>query len=213
MIQVSQRTTAAACGRSGLLILLVLAFPSAAFAACPQWDISGKMGLVQTNNITPSVDLKQTDTGIHGTANWSRLVDGGFLNGQDAQFASGTVDAVLDGDTIDMTIYWDDQTTGVYTGRINAEGRITGSTYDAQHPQTIANWHSDRTLKCLGSVPPATPLPPQRPAIVLGRTQSPSGAPTTPPMSICDRARAAAARNSPTAPALARECVAAGNHN
>jgi hypothetical protein len=48
---------------------------------------------------------------------------------------------------------------------------------------------------------------------VLGRTQSPSGAPTTPPMSICDRARAAAARNSPTAPALARECVAAGNHN
>jgi hypothetical protein len=209
MIKSSQRAIPAAFGGIGLSVFLSLALPHAALAACPRWDGSGRIGLVQTNNVTPSVDLAQTDTGLHGTAEWARLVDGGFLNGQDAQFANGTVDATIDGDTIDMTIYWDNQTTGVYTGRINAQGRITGSTYDAQHPQTIANWHSDRPLKCL---PIPAPAPPPRPALVLGRTPPPAGTIPGPPMTVCERARAAAARNSPTAAALARECVATAGH-
>jgi hypothetical protein len=168
--------------------------------------------LVQTNGVTPSVNLKQTDTGIQGSAGWSRLVDGGFLNGEDVRTANGSVDGTLNGDSIDMTIYWDDQTTGVYTGKINAQGRIAGSTYDAQHPQTMANWHSDRTLKCLsGAVAPAAaPAPPAKPTVVLGRAPPTPGAAANASMSICDRARAAIARNSPSAPALERRCIADG---
>jgi hypothetical protein len=94
-------------------VVLGMLLPAAASAACPRWDISGPIGLVQTNGVTPSVYLKQTDTGIQGSAGWSRLVDGGFLNGQDVRTANGSVDGTLNGDSIDMTIYWDDQTTGV----------------------------------------------------------------------------------------------------
>src|SRR6185437_1625005 len=110
---------------------------------------------------------------------------------------------------LDITIYWTNQTTGVYTGKINAQGRITGTTYDAQHPQTIAAWHSDRTLKCLtGAAQSNLRTSPPKPAVVLGRTQSPAGAAAAPAMSICERARAARARNSPTAAALEQQCVA-----
>jgi len=54
--------------------------------------------------------------------------------------------------------------------------------------------------------PKLTPKPPG--PVALGRVQS--TAPKGPPMSICARARAARARNSPTAPALEAQCRAAG---
>jgi len=50
---------------------------------------------------------------------------------------------------------------------------------------------------------PKPPLPP----VALGRVQS--TAPNGPPMSICDRARDARARNSPAAPSLEAQCRAA----
>ena len=206
---ISRRPASApACILVALGALLVSLLPGVVLAACPQWDINGTIGLVQTNGVTASVNLKQTDTGIQGSATWGQLVDGGFLNGLDYIHASGSVDGTINGDTVDLTIYWDDQTTGVYTGRINAQGRITGSTYDAQHPQTIANWHSDRTLTCVRVAPSA----PAKPAVVLGRAPPTPGAAASAPLSICDRARAAIARNSPSAPALERQCVAGGGH-
>jgi hypothetical protein len=171
------------------------------------------MDLAQTNGTVVTADLQQTDTGIQGSAHYTVDHDDGLFQGHNYYGVGGSVDGTLNGDSLDITIYWTNQTTGVYTGRINPQGRITGSTYDALHPQTMANWHSDRTLKCL-SVAGAAPAPaaPAKPTVVLGRAPPTLGAAAGPPMSICDRARAAIARNSPSAPALERQCAAGGGH-
>lgn len=208
MIHMSSRATPAALGRIVFVVLLTLGLPGAALAACPRWDVSGPLDLVQTNGSTVTANLVQTDTGLQGDARYGYDRDDGPFDGYSYYAVGGSVDGTLNGDTLDFTIYWTNQTTGVYTGRINSQGRVTGSTYDAQHPQTIANWHSGRTLKCQGPAP-ALP-PPPKPTIALGRTQPLPGAAAGPPMSICERATAAAARNSPTAAALARQCIAAG---
>jgi hypothetical protein len=165
--------------------------------------------MVQTNGSVVNAALHRTDTGLQGDARYQVRRDDGAFNGYNYYNVGGSVDGTIDGDAFDITIYWTNQTTGVYTGKINAQGRITGTTYDAQHPQTIASWHSDRTLKCLsGSAASALRSTPPKPAVALGRVQPTPGAAAGPPMSICERARAARARNSPSAPALEQQCIA-----
>ena len=189
--------------------VLALALPTGARAACAQWDVGGELDMVQTNGSIVRAQMHRTDTGVQGDARYAVKRDDGAFNGYNFYDVGGSLDGTIDGDALDITIYWTNQTTGVYTGKINAQGRITGTTYDAQHPQTIAAWHSDRTLKCLtGAAQSNLRTSPPKPAVVLGRTQSPAGAAAAPAMSICERARAARARNSPTAAALEQQCVA-----
>jgi hypothetical protein len=191
--------------------VLALALPGAALAACAQWDVNGPLDMVQSNGSVVNATLQRTSTGIQGDARYLVKRDDGAFNGYNVYAVGGSLDGTIDGESFDLTIYWTNQTTGVYTGRINPQGRITGSTYDAQHPQTIANWYSGRTLTCLAA-PGAAPAsaPAAKTGKALGRTQAPAGSAPTPPMSVCDRARAARARNSPTAPALAEACIASG---
>jgi hypothetical protein len=192
---------------------LALALPGAALAACPKWDVNGPLDMIQTNGSVVNATLHQTATGIQGDARYTVKRDDGAFNGYNYYDVGGSLDGTIDGDSFDLTIYWTNQTTGVYTGRISPQGRITGSTYDAQHPQTIANWYSGRTLTCLAA-PVAASAPaaaaPAKTGKTLGRTPAPPGSAPKPPMSVCDRARDARARNSPAAPALAEACVASG---
>lgn len=72
------------------------------------------------------------------------------------------------------------------------------------------NGRSGSWLDAVGLIcgpPKLTPKPPA--PIALGRVQS--TAPKGPPMSLCERARDARARNSPAAPALEAQCRAAGD--
>jgi hypothetical protein len=189
---------------------LALALPGAALAACARWDVNGPLDLVQTNGSVVNATLHQTSTGIQGDARYEVKRDDGAFNGYNYYDVGGSLDGTLDGDSFDVTIYWTNQTTGVYTGRISPQGRITGSTYDAQHPQTIANWYSGRTLTCLAAPAAPSPAPAAKTGKVLGRTYAPPGSPPAAHMTICERARDARARNSPVAPALAEECIASG---
>jgi hypothetical protein len=146
--------------------------PSAAQAACSRWDVSGDWHFVQTNGYSPRFTLRQTETGIQGDAFYAVTAEPsgppGFQTGNEPLTAKASVDGALNGDSFKVTAYWDDGTTGIYTGTIGPQGRIEGSTYDAQHPQSMANWHSDRTAKCLtsaggtsaGGVSPSSTTPP-----------------------------------------------------
>ncbi|MCE9522979.1 MAG: hypothetical protein K8S25_11195 [Alphaproteobacteria bacterium] len=49
-------------------------------------------------------------------------------------------------------------------------------------------------------------------AKALGRVKLPPGTPAAAPLSICDAAKSARARNSPAAPGLERRCLASGGH-
>ena len=153
--------------------------PSAAGAPCAKWDMGGEWTFVQSNNTSPVFTLRHTNTGLQGNAHYG--------NGWDA--VSASVDGTIEGDSFTVTAYWNNETTGVYEGTINPQGRITGRTHDAQHPNVMANWYSDRTARCArlegqkgglilndGDFQPVTPKPPEPTVKAQGRVKlDPSG--------------------------------------
>jgi hypothetical protein len=183
-------------------LLVLLAGPAAAEGpVCQRWNVSGAWSAIQDNGSHADFTVTQGDVQILGDATFTK--DWNY---------SGNFDGTLNGSDIKFTVYWTDgepisnsdlhrpSSIGEYSGTISPTGRITGVTFDKTHPQTRANWYSSRVMGCSKwRVPPAPKA--------LGRT-GPSG--TGPAMSICERAKDAAERNSPMAGALMRQCKASG---
>jgi hypothetical protein len=117
--------------------------PSIVEAACAEWNASGEFTFVQTNGYRPKFTLRQTGSEIHGTA----VYEGLYL-GTVRVPVTASVDGNINGDAFEVTAYWNNDTTGVYSGHIGAQGRIEGSTYDKRHPDVMALWHSEPTIGC-----------------------------------------------------------------
>jgi hypothetical protein len=202
--------------RSAVLLsaaLGLLAAHAARGAECLKWDVSGKWSAVQGNDTRADFTVIQLDTLIEGNATFTNALT-----------RNGNFDGTLNGLDLKFTVYWSINNNvgneiGEYAGTISPTGRVTGTTFDRYHPQTQVVWYSSRLMTCkswLGEGPgPAAAGALQagaaaKPVVVLGRVPPGPGAGNSPPMSICDRARAALARNSPSAPALEQQCVASG---
>lgn len=206
----------------GLCYAMLL--PSAAHAACARWDISGEWPAVQTNDAKPTFALQQTGTQIQGSGRWAYTITYNTFpaRGDDYVETDASVDGTINGDTVEFTAYWSNNTIGVYSGKIGPQGRIQGTTYDKLHPETKANWYSGRTVKCLDgdtsaeNISPSTTTPhtdAQPPPVVLGRVHV--STPSAPERMgnesmICAQARSARARNSPIASDLETKCQEAG---
>jgi hypothetical protein len=187
---------------------------------CAQWDMSGKWSAVQSNYETGSrnrttvrMDLQQTGSQLQGSAVYAYAERGGLLTGDDAHVVTGPAVGSIQGTFFELTIYWNDNKVGFYTGQIGSQGLIVGTTYDKNDPfrnspfrAGIADvtWHSSRVATCPAdaSAPPAS----NKPTVALGRVPS-TGAPG-PAKTICEAAQSARARNSPAAPGLERQCAA-----
>jgi hypothetical protein len=102
-----------------------------------------------------------------------------------------------------MTVYWSDDSIGVYTGQIGPQGLIVGRTYDKNNPRNAADWHSNVTMKCHFDAPAGLGTTGTPKALQLGRVAPRESLPA---MSLCDTAKSARARNSPTAAALEARC-------
>jgi len=201
---------------AGLICLgLALAAPMAAAdePACAQWRVDGNWSAIQSNGPPAVFTLSQNGSVLLGKASYAVWYEGGLLETDDLTIVFGSVDGTIKGDNFDVTVYWNNGTTGVYTGKVGPQGRIEGSAYDKLHPQTTAIWHSDGTALC---PPPAAATPAaspgigssgsSKPTVALGRVQT--SAATTPTMTICESAKSARARNSPAAPGLEAQCRA-----
>ena len=201
--------------RSAVLLsaaLGLLAAHAARGAECLRWDASGNWSAIQDNDTRADFTVTQLDTLIEGNATFTNVWT-----------RNGNFDGTLIGSDLKFTVYWNTHNSGVneigeYAGTISPTGRVTGTTFDKYHPQTQVVWYSSRQMTCkswLGEGPgpaglPASPGAAAKPAVALGRVQPRPGPGNSPPMSICDRARAARARGSPSAPALEQQCVASG---
>ena len=199
------------CGPIVLGAALCLLGANAAQATeCLRWDVSGSWSAIQDNDTRADFTFTQGDTLVQGNAtfekHWTR---------------HGNFDGTLNGSDLKFTVYWNIYNNGVneigeYLGTISPTGRVTGITFDKYHPEVRVPWYSSRQMGCArwSAGPPATTSAPPgtapRPAISLGRVQRPPGGSAPAPMTICERARDAAARNSPAAGALQRQCEAAG---
>ena len=191
----------------------LLASPAARAGECLKWDLDGAWSAVQANDTRADFTVTQIETRIQGAAT--------FTNGWTR---NGNFDGTVNGSDVKFTVYWSltnngGDEIGEYAGTISPTGRVTGTTFDKYHPQTQVSWYSSRVMTCkswLADGPgPAAAGAAQagadaKPVVVLGRVPHGPGAANSPPMSICDRARAARARASPSAPALEAQCVASG---
>jgi hypothetical protein len=201
MIRISPVRIAILVG-AGLMLL-----PSAALASCAgSWDLSGYWRFVQSNDTTAYFTLQQAGNVITGTGSFT-IPAGRGPTGAFSADITGSVNGSINGSGFNFIASWYGVgTSGEYTGVINAQGKIAGNTHATTNPDR-ASWHGDRVAKCIvasTAPPPVNTAPP----IALGRVTPPPGASPTTSLSICDRARDARARNSPTAPALEAQCRA-----
>jgi hypothetical protein len=192
-----------------------------AIPECSKWDLNGQWRIVQTNATEPSFTLKMTETGLQGDATYGYRHESECILafcGDDYYVVNGSVDGIVKGDAIELTAYWNNGTTGSYTGRISTTGRIEGSTYDKQHPQVMAAWHAEPTAKCLvgtggtggigttSSALKTAPAP--TPVKAMGRVRGPDGSVGKSTLTKCEAFERARARNSPAAPGLEGLCKA-----
>ena len=193
-------------GRIGLRAIFVLSLPAAAHAACEQWDVRGKWTIKQTNGFSVIFQLEQTGAELQGKAG-DASPQGDCVLTATCPLFSGSVDGTIKGNSFDLNVYWNGGAIGVYTGKVGPQGRIEGSTYDKMDPSSTANWRSDTTVKCLtiATSTISAPLVSEKPVHSLGRVKE-SGTVPVAPLSICESARNARARNSPAAPGLERQC-------
>jgi hypothetical protein len=102
----------------------------------PVVDLNGRWQIKQSNGFTVDVTMHQHDDQLSAFCSHSN-------NSVRSTHASGTVN----GDSMILTITWDNGTKGEYKGRLERghftganEGILKGSTRDLMHPGSTASW-------------------------------------------------------------------------
>ena len=120
----------------------LMATQASAASACTQWDVSW-MQLRQSNGYIVGLPTQSSGTSIAGRTNlsafgwnWQRYVGGGYISGWTYQ------------NRFTATIWWDSGSAGDYEGRIDAYGRITGTTHDRANYNSSASFTSTGSARC-----------------------------------------------------------------
>lgn len=154
----------------GLLVAFVLALlPVSAGAQCSTgWDASGEWQIIQRGQPYPfSMKLEQKGKVITGAVR-TVMVDEGLWR------LDGRVDGTIEGNSFNIMIYWLNDATGVYNGRVMPSGRLDGEAYEKRSPNVRHIWHSEGVLKC-------APPPPVTPKVIRSSGRKPTTAPSPPP--------------------------------
>ena len=194
--------------------LLAVLLPSAAQAACKQWNVNGPWEIVQSNDTVAQFTFQQQGTALRGSGHVSNYYEGSCIGvGCDHyEKDDASVDGEIKGDSIQFTAYWNGGPQGTYEGKIDSHGRLKGTGYERQSPDSIVTWYSRGNAECTASADSALsteeanppPVKPQK------RIKLESSAPSTPVQELCERARIARLRNSPAAPGLTQLCLERG---
>jgi len=110
-------------------------------------DVSGSWNIDQGTHYVVAVQITQDGGQISGSASYSPTgyagPRGGFLDDTVSSMeAHGTV---TDTD-FSFVIDWNNGTRGQYSGTFQADGRLTGMTFDTEDLESQATWISDKTF-------------------------------------------------------------------
>jgi hypothetical protein len=160
-------------GLGGFLFAAIcLLLPSPAEAQCPQWDVSGKWQLEQSDGLTVTVDLRQSGKTVTGTAvcYTTKAPTGLFapLKGDNPHTLRGPVTGNIAGDDFFAEITWSYKSIGVYRGKVGPQGRIEGTVYDKGASPKKMTWVSPNLMKCQEQISASTsPAPTASPKRVI----------------------------------------------
>lgn len=122
-------------------------------ATCAIWKLSGApVYLRQSDGAVVQLTISRKGSAVAGQAHYFRSYVGKILGilskGVDVNMR-GKVDGVLDGSRLEFKIGWDTRgMTGIYELKVDAFGRITGTSYDFQNPSNRVSIISDSPLAC-----------------------------------------------------------------
>ncbi len=140
----------------------IMLLPWVAQADCLSWIVPGNFTVVQTNGYSPVFSLEQKRDQLSGSALYA---DADQNTGQPI---NGSVLGHLYGSRFEVTVDWPTRpaTSGVYSGTVDANGRLTGRTYDQDHPESTAEWSvDDQRFLCVSQGGPSTQgVPPGLPS-------------------------------------------------
>lgn len=194
----------------GLSLVLMAGVPARAAETlqCPQWRVPASFTIIQTNGPHVTFELNQNGSTLSGRAHYGSV--------------SGRVEGSIVGTAFSARALWTDsglKSVGNYAGQISPR-----TLYGQIGPTTVADINDGVTYdeyisphKPAGFVMRDLSCSYPAPGKALGRVKLPGpvgfgrvGAPSTERPPICDAARSARARNSPTAAALEQRCLASG---
>ena len=163
----------------------VLVWPSTTQAACMgDWDLSGHWVWVQDNGYTVTLDLSQTGDQIGGVADFRGP------NGRSSRdpISQGSIH----GGTFSLTIPWrfPGNLVGVYTGVVDAQGHIGGTTDDHNYPGARAGWSSSGIATCKvvsTTTPPSQAEEPEEAGEETRQTENSWLRPSSPTSPPCKR--------------------------
>ena len=147
--------------------------PNQAEAACNgTWDISGQWSLRQTNGYTVQFSLRQAGNSISGTGGYSipggsQTIVGIFPSKSFGANINGTVSGTINGNSFSFVASWG----GEYTGAVDSQGFIGGSTFDRNSPANRAGWSGNHAANCVVA---NVPVQPPGGGIKLGKAKPPA---------------------------------------
>ncbi len=133
------------------LLLVILFWSSPVKGQCPQgWNVSGGWRFKQSNQGVPNSLRLSMDGGgtINGLARYQ-------TGGRDTS-VSGSVTGRVSGNDVELVISWSNGLVGVYNGKIDPQGKITGTGYEKNSPSKKVSWFSDRAMLCGPTAEPST---------------------------------------------------------
>ena len=179
---------------------------------CPQWDVSGKWQLEQSDGLTVTVDLRQSGKNVTGSAVCYTTKDPtGVLapfKGKDPHTLNGPVTGNIAGDDFFAEIRWSVTSIGVYRGKVGPQGRIEGTVYDKGASPKKMTWVSPNLMKCQQKISASTSR------ILSGIEVAPKATPTpTPKRLISHKGKGSTAVTPPESAELtaANDTVQSGN--
>jgi hypothetical protein len=103
-------------------------------ALAPAFSAAGSWQLYQSNGFTVTLNVAQDGNGaLYGSA-----TDGSSVG----TIQAGSVDAT----SIYFVIGWSNGATGRYTGSLGPDRRLSGTTFDVNHPTSQATWYTNQTF-------------------------------------------------------------------
>jgi hypothetical protein len=100
-----------------------------------EFDVRGTWDAHQSNGFVANFNIQQKGTAIRGNASHS---DGSVR---------GKGEGSVRGNQFLYSVEWNNGTIGEYNGTFNSIGRITGVTFDVNHPESQATWTSSKIFR------------------------------------------------------------------
>jgi hypothetical protein len=120
-------------------------------ARCNEWDV-GKFVAIQSNTSQPlRFNLSVRDRNPGEKYYPSRYLVGNVKYGNvfGEVIDPGTGDDFVNFGGLRFTVRWNNGATGLYSGRIDSNGYISGFTYDLANTNSTATWNNRKPLQCL----------------------------------------------------------------